>query len=1001
MRRLTAHLLAAFATSLVMISMASGQDSLAGRIGQQHGICVLVGTGLTPDAIDLAKRTDLTVVIESPDASDVLATRQQLDTARLLGRRVYVRLLEDRRLSLADSLAGVVYVAALNDTLPDGEELLRVVHPQGRLIIGGDVTVKAVPAGAGDWTHPYHGADNNPLAEDAIARAPYLTKFLAAPYYGPMPEITLSAGGRLFKAFGHLAFKEREWSMVGQLVGMNAYSGAIEWQRDMEPGFMIHRNTIIATPDTLYLADHLSLKLIDTATGEIKEEITVPESLVTDGPVWKWMNIRDGVLYALVGEQEQLHTVHKGTRGQRGWPWTTVKSTYGDAAKSWGFGRTLFSMNLESREVLWSHREEHPVDSRALAMSGDRLFIYSHEKFLAAINAKNGEQAWRTDSAAILEAIGAHDPADNPRLGYSTSSYLKCTPEALFFAGPQRQKLVTVSAETGQLLWSYPSGNMQLIVRNDGLYAMGRMETSKKFNPLTGEILADLQCFRGNCTRATGTADSIFTRGYRHTGTMRFDVASKQPQRIPAMRPACQDGVLAANGQLYWGPWMCDCNHSLVGVISLASAGKFDFSRTASDEQNLKLGISVDDPALRITADESDWPTYRHDNRRSASTPVDVPEKVKIGWHYQAKRDVTPTPAIVVGDLVCFSGTDGIIRAVDASTGAARWTAYTDGRVYYPPSFSGGRIYAGSADGWVYALDAVNGNEAWRFRAAPAERRIPVYGQLSSTWPVASGVLANDGVVYAAAGIASHDGTHVFALNADTGKIVWQNNSSANLAGDNELTGVSVQGHLLLDDDRIYMAGGNVVSPAIYDVATGKCLNELPGEPKDSLDTHWQMQRSSRGSELFLTNSGVTAGGRMLYSQKQDGIASRYNANYALQAARPGLVIRGNAQMIQRVDPEKKTSEGKPNVIWQRNWFETTDAIVTAGNAVVVAGLIPDAAQNRDIVPAILALNLDDGSVLWSHSLPERVVKWGLAVDRNGGVLVSLSNGDVVRLTGE
>ncbi len=91
----------------------------------------------------------------------------------------------------------------------------------------------------------------------------------------------------------------------------------------------------------------------------------------------------------------------------------------------------------------------------------------------------------------------------------------------------------------------------------------------------SGEILADLQCFRGNCTRATATVDSIFTRGYRHTGTQRIRLDDQQviSSRIGLMRPACQDGVVVAHGQLYWGPWMCDCNLSLVGVISLAARG--------------------------------------------------------------------------------------------------------------------------------------------------------------------------------------------------------------------------------------------------------------------------------------------------------------------------------------------------------------------------------------------------------------------------------------------
>ena len=40
-----------------------------------------------------------------------------------------------------------------------------------------------------------------------------------------------------------------------------------------------------------------------------------------------------------------------------------------------------------------------------------------------------------------------------------------------------------------------------------------------------------------------------------------------------------------------------------------------------------------------------------------------------------------------------------------------------------------------------------------------------------STWPVAGGVIARGDTVYAAAGIAHYDGTHVVALDAVTGQL--------------------------------------------------------------------------------------------------------------------------------------------------------------------------------------------------------------------------------------
>ncbi len=49
------------------------------------------------------------------------------------------------------------------------------------------------------------------------------------------------------------------------------------------------------------------------------------------------------------------------------------------------------------------------------------------------------------------------------------------------------------------------------------------------------------------------------------------------------------------------------------------------------------------------------------------------------------------------------------------------------------PTIWNGRVLAGSGDGHVYALEAASGRLLWRFRAAPVERLIMVYGRLAST----------------------------------------------------------------------------------------------------------------------------------------------------------------------------------------------------------------------------------------------------------------------------
>ena len=782
---------------------------------------------------------------------------------------------------------------------------------------------------------------------------------------------------------GHIAFKEREWPLLGKLIALNGYNGTLLWQRDLKPGYMIHRNTIVATPETLFLADDRSCKLIDAATGKVRDEIVVPAGLA-DGPSWKWMAIENGVLYALVGEQEQIDEVLHGTRKQSGWPWSGMGKAYARKDYPWGFGRTLLAIDPATKKILWSLKEKEKIDSRAMAMAGGKIFIYSGRKFLAAIDVQSGSEHWRTTAPDVLDAIGPHKKAQNPKEGYSSNVYAKASKDVLYFAGAQRSRLAAVSAENGKLLWSHGHGNYQLVLREEGLYAMGRTETSRKFDPLTGKILADLECFRGNCTRATGTADSIFTRGYRHTGTMRYDVAGNQPRRIPAMRPACQDGVIVANGLLYWGPWMCDCNHSLVGIVGLASAGSFQFEQAASNKDRLQKQTEELAEVAEFSIGEHDWPTYRGNNRRSAQTAVSIPERLSLNWEYRPRAAVEPTAPVAAGGLTFVSGADGIVRAIGTDSGKLRWTAYTGGSVRYPPTIWRGRVYVGSGDGFVYAFEAATGRRLWRFRAAPARRKIPVYGRLTSNWPVAGGVLVEEGIAYAAAGIVSHDGTHVYALDAIGGEIKWQNNSSGNLMGEGVVSGISVQGHLLHDGEKLYMAGGNVVSPAIYDPATGDCLNALENE--------WQ--RAPRGSELFLAGGKVRVVDKTMYSPRAY-IPSRYYAKYLLEASSGKTVIQGTESAMMRLELSDD-NEGKPKLIWKNSRFVETAAVVLAGNAVLVAGRLKGETKEAPPENVLTALDLTDGRPLWTEALPHQPASWGLAVDREGRLLVTLLDGRVL-----
>ncbi|MEX0717228.1 MAG: PQQ-binding-like beta-propeller repeat protein [Planctomycetaceae bacterium] len=975
---------------------------------RDRGLCLIVGDDDGRYAVDVAKRSALTIYVQVETEAQRQAVARAADEAGLLGTRITVGRGSRERLHLADGLVDVLVDAGVG--LGDAgrrlnrEEVLRVLRPGGKAYLGDPEPVVA-PAREGhdEWTHPFHGPDNNPLSADRTVTAPYLTKFLAEPYFCPLPEITVISGGRMFKAFGNRSSMALTSGMVDTLAAFNAYNGTELWTRKLSPGFMIHRNTMIATPDALYLADDTSCKRIAAATGEVIDEIVAPPNL-TDGPVWKWMALEDGVLYALVGEEEPKD---EGTLMQGGgaWHWWRLDDY------RFGYGRTFLAFDVKTKKLLWHRREADPIDSRSVCLAAGRIFAHSDGKFVRAFSTKNGTELWKTTDEKTLAAIGRNLPAQSHLNGFRSTPYAKATADALYYAGPTRAQLVALSARDGSLLWTDKKhGDYQLVLRDDGLFAISRTGASGKLDPLSGKIIAELEnCTRGNCTRATGTVDSIFTRGHHHAGTLRItrdDLAT----RLPVMRPACQDGVIASNGQLYWGPWMCSCNLSLVGIISLAPAGDFAFDRPAKEAERLEVLADRSDsngepPSLAI--DDRDWPTYRAGNARRGGTAAVVPAEVKEIWTWRVERRssdpdapsvrvaapaaaLEPTAPIAAGGLVFLSGADGAVRAIDAATGKPKWTAYTGGPVHFPPTLWNGRLYVGGGDGFIHAFAAASGEPLWRFRAAPVERHIPVYGRIASTWPVASGVLVEDGVAYAAAGIMHSDGTHVHALDALTGKLRWRNDTSGRLMPGDEMEGVSVQGHLLANDGKLYLAGGNVASPAAYDMRDGKYLTPL--DPAKLWET-----KAARGRDLSLVDGKVIGSAWLLYApREQVGSnyvgAVRFRANSPLHEA-PGMLLleAGREDLTVRAVPKEIIRRGESDPAWSREeLLEEPIALAVGKNAAVAAGKTAEGEY------AVVAIDLRTGETLWSKPLPSRPVSWGLALDREGRALVSLLDGRLV-----
>lgn len=988
MKKLLLSVALTLSTVLLAAPPLPKDDIAAGHLkwaGQSSGVAVVLHkVSPTPGlhAADLARR-GLTVYFQSPDLSVVNKVRKAADQAGLLGKSIFAEQSALDRICLADNLADFVLNGS-GKVKATEKEILRVLRPGGRVWHGsGKELVKPVMKGADSWSHPFHGPDNNPQSTDTVARAPYLTQFIQAPKFSPMPQITVAAGGRVYRAFGHIAHKANQNPMLNTLICASAFNGIIHWKRKLTPGFMIHRNTLVATDDALYMGDHESCKIIDAATGKVRDQIVIPKG-VGDGPTWKWMAMVDGTLYALVGHPEiKVDTVPSNRPGLGHWPWGMWQGhDYKNPKTNFGYGRTFVAIDLKTKKIKWQHSEKDYIDARGVCMRNGRIYYYSPNKALSALGT-DGKPRWSNTSKALLEAIAPHSRAQHYITGYATTTYIKCTDDEIFFAGPVRPNLVSASTKDGRLLWQKKGGgNVQLVLRKEGIFAAGaqRSQGGSILEYGTGKVKS-MMPWRRACTRATGSIDSVFFRA--SGGTVRMDVPSNTAQHIAPMRPPCQDGVIISDGHLYWGPWMCGCQLSLYGHISLASAGD-QLASPGSARPQHEAGEGDINNVDQLKKSQGGWAVYLGNNQRTATTAQPLPAGVQEGWQFKSPSGAMPTAPVTAGGLTFIADRSGVIRAFDRD-GKVKWEQYTGGAIYFPPAIAHDRVYTGSADGRVYCHEAATGRKLWSYRVAPTERWIAVFGKLISTWPVAGGVLVENGTVYAAAGIAHYDGTHVVALDAVTGKLKWHNDASGAI-NEKVNSGVSMQGSMFLHDGKLCFLGGGVQEVAQFDLKDGKCLNTPIENVSAGYRTAFYPYYPEYGNYVSLDHT-LPDGRSLVFDASYEG--NRFNWLTLLDPLPSGVakLTKDRARWNQR-----RGFAQQRKVLWNDKQSRRFASFIVGKKNLIAAGDV----GNDQKIPFLASINLETGKNNWVHRLPAQPIKGGTSIDGLGRILVTLADGTVV-----
>ncbi|TKJ33650.1 MAG: hypothetical protein CEE38_19890 [Planctomycetes bacterium B3_Pla] len=780
------------------------------------GLIVHIGSG--NGRLTAALRTNDSYLVHGldRDSTRVELARKYIQSAGTYGP-VSVDQLTGDSLPFTNNLVNLVVSEDLGGVPMD--EVMRVLAPGGTAYIktGGEweKTVKPRPEQIDEWTHSMYDATNNAVSSDSIVGPPHQIQWVVGPQWARSHDHlssvsgAVSAGGRIFyivdEAPMALVILEPDWHLVAR----DAFNGVLLWKRRI-PKWQWHlrgfrtgpsdlSRRLVAVGSRVYVTLGIDGPLVamNAATGK-----TVKTYEQTEGTLE--VVYCEGTLFVVAGE---VMAQNESTDRQRP-GFTQVRSQRPGYVEN-PPDKRIVVLDAETGRVLWSKSDSETTElmPTTLAVSKGRVFFQNADEVFC-MDARSGDNVWRAErstsrsrqtwSAPTLVVYGdvvlSADRAVAEKKTLDTDDQRKVE-WIVSSRGGQAPvgELIAFSVKDGERLWSCASRECYNapadVLVADGLVWTGSLVKASDpgitegRDPVTGEIKrrrpVDKEFFAAGmghhrCYRNKATNEYLVLG---RSGVEFIELDTGKPIPNHWVRGACQYGVIPCNGLLYaaTNPCACFITAKIPGFNCLAPKPESPSREMGKSQARLEKGPAYNQIENRNSQIENpnDWPTYRHDNARSGYTPATVGSALKPAWNTQLGRRLSSV--VVARDKLFVVQIDAhTVHALDTETGRKIWSYTAGGRIDSPPTIWRGRALFGCSDGYAYCLRASNGALAWRFRAAPEDRRIVAYGQLESAWPVPGSVLVHNGTAYCAAGRSSYlDGSiRLCRLNAKTGQLL-------------------------------------------------------------------------------------------------------------------------------------------------------------------------------------------------------------------------------------
>jgi outer membrane protein assembly factor BamB len=646
------------------------------------------------------------------------------------------------------------------------EEILRVLVPNGvalkRATDGTwEKTVKPRPDDIDEWSHYLHDASGNAVAHDDVVGSPRHLQWVGSPrwsrHHDRMASMSalVSTNGRLFYIMDEGSRISVQLPSKWKLIARDAFNGTILWKQDiadwqshlwpLKSGPTQLSRRLVSTDSEVYapLGFNAPTVALDAATG--KHLRTYEGTDATEEIIHT-----NGMLFFVVRKGKSELADYAPANGRVGDQGKVNQEFFWNEEP-----RVVMAFDASSGKPLWAKQTQ----IAPLTLAADAQNIYFHDgESLNAMNQKTGELVW------------ASEPVTRRRqFTFNFGPRLVVYRDVVLYAGGDG-KMIGVEAATGKHLWDaeHPNSGYQSpqdLMVVDGLVWCAPTTSGKDTgvftgrDPRTGEVKKsfapdiDTYWFHHRCYIAKATDQFLIPS---RTGVEFVDLKNEHWDIHHWVRGGCLYGVMPCNGMTYTPPHNCACypEAKLFGFNALAPLAKTrPIPGQVPEEGRLTTGPAFSAPlvAVREFDGNDDWTTFRHDQGRSGTSRQDIPAEVAIQWDIRLGGKLT-SPVIADG-LVYVAQTDAhTLHALDQTTGKSAWTFTAGARIDSPPTVSRGRVVFGCADGWVYNLNATDGQLAWSYRVAPLDRRAMAFEQLESLWPVHGSVLIKNDIVWAVAG---------------------------------------------------------------------------------------------------------------------------------------------------------------------------------------------------------------------------------------------------------